>query len=495
MSTRGVAWATFTLAMNLPPIRAVGTYPARMQSHLDSILKRIDSDERGAIERLCDFLRIPSISTDPAHTADVAHAAEWLVRDLRSMGFNAASVPTIGHPMVLATHPGTGGSGAPRVLFYGHYDVQPADPIELWDSPPFDPQLLDGPHGKRIVARGAVDDKGQVMMFLEALRAWHEIAGGPPCPVTLMIEGEEESGSVSLEPFMNAHRKELQCDVAVVSDTGMWDINTPAITTSLRGLCYLEATLTGPSHDLHSGMYGGSLRNPINALAAMITSMHDSSGRVAVKGFYDGVLEPTAEVLASWQKLGFDEAEFLGEAGVRVGWGEVGRSCLERTWSRPTFDCNGIFGGYTGIGAKTVIPSKATVKFSCRLVAGQDPERIKSLVEAHLQAQVPPGYTLEIHSHGVNPAIHVRTDSPFVACASRALKRVFGRDAALIGSGGSIPAVGSIQRILGVDSLLVGFGLDDDRVHSPNEKFEVTCLMNGARSHAAMLAEFGAMTT
>jgi acetylornithine deacetylase/succinyl-diaminopimelate desuccinylase-like protein len=395
--------------------------------------------------------------------------------------------------MVLAHHPGTGGSGAPRVLYYGHYDVQPADPVELWESPPFEPRIVDGPHGKRVVARGAVDDKGQVMMFIEAFRAWHEAAGGPPCPVTVMLEGEEESGSASLEPFMLAHAKQLACDVAVVSDTGMWDIDTPAITTSLRGLCYLEATLTGPSHDLHSGMYGGSLRNPINALASMIASLHDATGRVAVAGFYDGVLEPSPEVLESWGTLGFSEHEFLAEAGVAHGWGEMGRSCLERIWSRPTCDCNGIFGGYTGVGAKTVIPSKVTVKFSCRLVAGQDPERIRAAVEAHLRAHLPPGYALEVHSHGVNPAIHVRTDSPYLRATGRALRSVFGRDAALIGTGGSIPAVGSIQRILGVDSLLVGFGLDDDRVHSPNEKFEVKCFMNGTRSHAAMLAEFGAM--
>ena len=464
-----------------------------MHQHLADVLARIDSGERTAVERLCDFLRIPSISTDPAHAKDVARAADWMVRDLRTMGFNAESVATAGHPMVLAHHPGTSGGSGPRVLYYGHYDVQPADPLELWQSPPFDPQVVDGSHGKRVVARGAVDDKGQVMMIVEALRAWHEAAGGPPCPVTLMIEGEEESGSESLEPFMSAHRDALHCDVAVVSDTGMWDIDTPAITTSLRGLCYLEATLTGPSHDLHSGMYGGSIRNPINALASMVASLHTPCGRVAVPGFYDGIPEPAPEVLASWGTLGFSEHEFLAGAGVRHGWGEMGRTCLERIWSRPTCDCNGIVGGYTGVGAKTVIPSKATVKFSCRLVAGQDPARIRSLVEAHLRAQLPPGYSLEVHAHGVNPAIHVRTDSPYLRAAARALRGVFGRDAALIGTGGSIPAVGSIQRILGVDSLLVGFGLDDDRVHSPNEKFEVRCFMNGTRSHAAMLAEFGKM--
>ena len=464
-----------------------------MPSHLDAVLAHLDANQKPILDRLCDLLRIPSVSTDPAHTADVARCAEWLVRDLRTMGFNATSVATQGHPMVLAHHPGPKGFDGPRVLYYGHYDVQPADPLELWNTPPFEPAVVDGPHGKRVVARGAVDDKGQVMTFIEAFRAWHEVAGGPPCPVTVMLEGEEESGSASLEPFMTKHAKDLAADVAVVSDTGMWDIRTPAITTSLRGLCYVEITLTGPTHDLHSGMYGGAVRNPINALASMIASLHTPCGQVAIPGFYDGVLEPAPQVLASWAKLGFDEAEFLASAGLKSGWGEMGRSVLERTWSRPTCDCNGIVGGYTGVGAKTVIASKASTKLSCRLVAGQDPERIYALLEAHLRAQTPPGYTLEIHSHGRNPAIHVPADNPYLACAQAALKRVFGVEAGLIGTGGSIPAVGSIQRILGVDSLLMGFGLDDDRVHSPNEKFEVACLMNGARSQAALLAQFGAL--
>ena len=274
-----------------------------MPSHVETVLARVNAQEPAAIARLCDFLRIPSVSTDPAHAADVAHCADWMVRDLRTMGFNAESVRTAGHPMVLAHHPGTR-SGAPRVLFYGHYDVQPADPLELWESPPFEPRIVDGPHGRRIVARGAVDDKGQVMMFVEALRAWHEVAGGPPCPVTLMIEGEEESGSASLEPFMESHRKELACDVAVVSDTGMWDIDTPAITTMLRGLVYIEATLTGPSHDLHSGLYGGAIVNPINALARMVASLHHADGRVAIEGFYDEVRPLPDRTKAQWAGLG-----------------------------------------------------------------------------------------------------------------------------------------------------------------------------------------------
>ncbi len=464
-----------------------------MPSQLDDVLARLKTQEQPMIDRLCDLLRIPSVSTDPKHNADCARCADWLVHDLRTMGFNAKSVKTKGHPMVLAHHPGPKGYDGPRVLYYGHYDVQPADPLELWNTGPFDPTIVEGPHGKRVVARGAVDDKGQVMTFIEAFRMWHEVTGGLPCPVTVMLEGEEESGSASLEPFMTEYAKDLAADVAVVSDTGMWDIRTPAITTSLRGLCYVEVTITGPSHDLHSGMYGGAVRNPINALASMIASLHKTNGQVAIDGFYDGIIEPSAAEYASWEKLGFDEAEFLQSAGLKHGWGEEGRSMLERTWRRPTCDCNGIIGGYTGVGAKTVIASKASTKLSCRLVPGQDPNRIYQLLEKHLRAQTPEGFTFEIHSHGVGPAIRVSSSSPYVSCAQAALKQVYGRDAGLIGTGGSIPAVGSIQRILGIESLLMGFGLDDDRVHSPNEKFEVACLMNGACSQAALLANLGAM--
>jgi acetylornithine deacetylase/succinyl-diaminopimelate desuccinylase-like protein len=460
-----------------------------MGSDLDSVLARADADHPAAIERLADFLRIPTVSTDPAFAHEVRRGAEWCVAQLAGLGFDAKVVKTDGHPMVLAHHPGPKGSGRPRALFYGHYDVQPADPLELWESPPFEPVVVDGPHGKRIVARGAVDDKGQVMTFIEALRAWHACAGAPPCPVTVMLEGEEESGSASLEPFMASHRKALEADVAIVSDTGMWDIDTPAITTMLRGLVYIEATLTGPSHDLHSGLYGGAIVNPINALARMVASLHDAEGRVAIEGFYDEVRPLPARTQAQWDGLGFDEPAFLAAAGVTKGFGEPGFGAMERTWCRPTCDCNGIKGGYTGEGAKTVIASKASVKISCRLVADMDPERTHERLCAHLRARVPTGYRLDLTSFGRNPPIRVADESPFLSAAERALERVYGRGPLRIGSGGSIPAVGSIQRILGLESLLVGFGLDDDRVHSPNEKFELACLRRGTLSHAAILDE------
>lgn len=463
---------------NLPPVSA--------------LLSEVDRGFDRSTSRLVEFLRIPSISTDPAYDHETRRCADWLVAELRGLGFTAEAAKTIGHPMVVAHHPGVGPDAAkrPRILYYGHYDVQPADPVELWKSPPFEPVVADGPRGKRVVARGAVDDKGQVMGIVEALRAWHALAGGPPCPVTLMIEGEEESGSKSLEPFMRESRSRLAADVCVVSDTGMWDVSTPAITTRLRGLVYMEVTVHGPSRDLHSGMYGGAVPNPINVLAKIIAELHDEDRRVTIPGFYDGVGEPPAATKAQWEALGFDEGEFLGDIGLSAGFGERGRSTLERTWSRPTCDVNGIFGGYTGKGAKTVIAAHATAKVSFRLVSKQDPTRIAAAFEAFVRARLPAGCRAEFESHGANPAIEVSESSRYLGAAERGLREVFGKAPLLIGTGGSIPAVGAIGTILGMDSLLVGFGLDDDCVHSPNEKFELVCYQNAIRSHAAMLAEF-----
>jgi acetylornithine deacetylase/succinyl-diaminopimelate desuccinylase-like protein len=456
---------------------------------LESILATVDREFPRSVERLSDFLRIPSVSTDPAFDAETRRCAEWLVAELRALGFTAEAAKTIGHPMVVAHHPGAGPDAAsrPRILYYGHYDVQPADPVELWNSPPFEPAIVDGPRGKRIVARGAVDDKGQVMGIVEALRAWHAVAGGPPCPVTLMIEGEEESGSRSLEPFLHESKARLAADVCIVSDTGMWDVATPAITTRLRGLVYSEVTVHGPSRDLHSGMYGGAVPNPINVLAKILAELHDADRRVTIPGFYDGVGEPAATTKAQWESLGFDEREFLGDVGLPSGFGERGRTTLERTWSRPTCDVNGIFGGYTGKGAKTVIAAHATAKVSFRLVSRQDPEKIAAAFEAFVRARLPEGCRAEFERHGSNPAIEVSETSRFLGAAESGLRAVFGKAPLLIGTGGSIPAVGSIGRILGMDSLLVGFGLDDDCVHSPNEKFELICYQNAIRSHAAIL--------
>ncbi|MSR45301.1 MAG: dipeptidase [Phycisphaerales bacterium] len=464
-----------------------------MQDELTAVLERLELDRDGSTQRLFEFLRIPSVSADPAHTGEVARAARWVCDELRQVGLNAVVKPTAGHPMVVATHEGPPGYDGPRILYYGHYDVQPADPVALWKSGPFDPVLVDGPRGKRIVARGAADDKGQVMSFIEAFRGWIKSHGTLPCAVTVLLEGEEESGSENLEPFLKSHTAELAADLCVVSDTGMWDMQTPAITTRLRGLVYVEITIHGPDKDLHSGLYGGAVANPINVLASILASLHDGTRRVTLPGFYDDVEEVSPSVLAQWKALGFDDAEFLAGAGMADDFGEIGRSNMERTWSRPTCDVNGIYGGYMGKGAKTVIASHATAKVSFRLVAAQDPRKVIHSIETFVRERLPEGCRADFTEFGANPAFHVSEKSLYLGAAERALARVYGKPAVLIGSGGSIPAVGAISRILGAPSILMGFGLEDDCVHSPNEKFELGCFEGAKRSHAALLFEVGQM--
>ncbi len=458
-----------------------------MSLPLDPVLARLDANRNAAIGRWQELLRIPSVGTDPAHHADTRRAAEWVAAQLRQIGFEASLRETPGQPMVVGHHPGPGGDRRRHVLYYGHYDVQPAEPLELWQSPPFEPTLVDGERGQRMVARGAVDDKGQVMTWLEALRAWHEVHGMLPVRVSVFLEGEEESGSPSLEGFLQAHVDELRADVCVVSDTGMWDIDTPAISTMLRGLLYLELKLRGPARDLHSGIYGGAVPNPLNLLCRVLGQLHDPAGRVQVPGFYDQVLE--LEETREWAALPFDEADFLHSAGVETAVGEAGRTTLERVWSRPTCDINGIWGGYAGPGAKTVIPAEASAKLSFRLVPEQDPKRVLAAFRQFLDARMPAGCRYEIAVHGLSPAIRLAADSPYVRAGAKALQAVFDRQPFLIGMGGSIPAVEAIRRLLGTESLLIGFGLKDDLVHSPNEKFELRCFEGGMRTHARLLAE------
>jgi acetylornithine deacetylase/succinyl-diaminopimelate desuccinylase-like protein len=454
-------------------------------SRLPAILDHIESGLDGSRSRWFDLLRIPSVSAQPVHAGDCAAAAAWLAAALTEIGFTAQVLPTAGLPAVVAHHPGT--APGPRVLYYGHYDVQPVEPLELWHSPPFEPTLSEGPHGPRITARGAVDDKGQVMMWLEALRAWHAVAGGPPMPVTVLIEGEEEVGSVNLSPFLSEHKDALVADIAIISDTGMWDIDTPAITTSLRGMVYVELTLHAAARDLHSGLFGGSALNPINALTRILGALHDADGRVQLPGFYDGIAEPNPAQLAAWKALGFDEGEFLAGIGLSVPVGERGRSGLERMWARPTADINGIWGGYTGAGSKTVIAAEASAKVSFRLVPGQDPAAVLDGFKRFVAARTPDDARVTFSPFASAPGIEIPAESRFVQAAQTALADEFGCPAVLIGSGGSIPVVESLRRILGIDSLLMGFGLNDDQVHSPNEKFEWRCFHHGLRSHARLL--------
>ncbi|MGH7118938.1 MAG: dipeptidase [Acetobacteraceae bacterium] len=460
---------------------------ASRKSALDAVLAKADAGLEAARERLFALLSIPSVSTDPAHAADCRRAAVWVATDLKSSGFQAEVRETKGQPLVLAQHPGPGGK-APHLLYYGHYDVQPPDPLALWKSPPFSPVLVDGPHGKRIVARGAVDDKGQVMTFLAAFRAWHQATGSLPVRATVVIEGEEEIGSPHLEPFLVAERAQLAADVAVVSDTGMWNIDTPALTTRLRGMVYTEITLKGPNRDLHSGMYGGSALNPINALTRMLGHLHDAEGSVAIPGFYDDVRALDPAIAAQWQGLGFDESAFLGAIGLKHPSGEHHRSGLERLWARPTADLNGIWGGYTGPGSKTVISSEASAKLSFRLVPDQDPEKIVAALKRFVAAHAPADARVEVKELTGSRAVEVPLDTPFVRAATQALADEYGRAPVMMGCGGSVPVVESLSRALGVPSLLMGFGLEDDQIHSPNEKFEQRCLEHGIRSHARLLA-------
>lgn len=462
----------------------------------DTVLAAIDDGMDGAVVRWMDFLRIPSISAQPGHHADCAAAAEWARAALAELGFAAEIRPTAGLPCVVASYAGP--PGAPHLLYYGHYDVQPADPLDLWHSPPFDPVVVEGPHGPRMVARGAVDDKGQVMTWLEAFRAWHAITGGIPCRLTVVLEGEEEVGSPSLEPFLTAHRAEFAAaDIVVISDTDMWNIATPAIVNRLRGVIYLQIDLKAATRDLHSGLYGGSALNPINALTAVLGRLHDAQGRVRIPGFYDGIVPISEAERAGWEAMAFDEAGFLADIGLAHPVGETGMPALMRLWARPTADLNGIWGGYQGPGSKTVIASEAHAKLTCRLVPGQEPRTVMAAIKRFVAdelATVPGGADAKVTftGEGGGPGMHISTDNPFLRPAIAALAAEFGCEPRLIGSGGSIPVVEVMKRVLGLDSLMLGFGLDDDQIHSPNEKFELRCFQHGIRSHARLLGALAA---
>jgi len=450
---------------------------------LSAVLDRIDATLPEATARLLDLLRIPSISTDPAFRGDCARAADWLVRDLQSLGFQAASRPTPGHPMVVAQ----GGSGGRHLLFYGHYDVQPVDPLELWHRDPFDPVIEDTAKGKVIRGRGSADDKGQLMTFLEACRAWKAVHGTLPGRLTIFLEGEEESGSPSLVPFMRDHAAELKADLALICDTGLYEDRVPAITTMLRGLVGEEVTIHAANKDLHSGGYGGAAMNPIRVLARILAGLHDDAGRVTLPGFYDDVDELPEAVRAQWQALAFDHARFLGEVGLSVPAGEQDRTPLEMLWSRPTCEFNGISGGYAGAGFKTVLPAEARAKVSFRLVSRQNPDKIRKAFRDYVTARLPADCAAEFAAHGNSPASVMEIGDPAFESARAALTEEWGIPAAYIGCGGSIPIAGYFKTILNMDAMLIGFGKDDDQIHSPNEKYDLDCFRKGIRSWARIL--------
>ena len=459
-------------------------------STLDDVLSTIDANQTGALERLFELLAIPSISAAPEHYGDCDRAADWLVKQLQEVGFDAVKHVTEGRPMVVGAAKAKA-RDAPSVLFYGHYDVQPPDPLDLWTSPPFEPRLVKVGDDERIVARGAADDKGQLMTFLEACRAF-KANGGLPCNVKILFEGEEETGSQSLPAFMAKNGRDLSADLMLVCDTSMWDRDTPAITTMLRGMVYEEVTIHGPRRDLHSGMYGGAAINPIRVLSRILSDLHDADGAVTLPGFYDGVEELSEEVAQQWRELDFREDQFLGEVGLSVPAGEKGRSVLEMLWSRPTCEVNGISGGYAGAGAKTVLPAQASAKVSFRLVGKQNPEQVSKAFRAFVKARLPADVTAQFTNFGASPAIVLPTRSEALRRARRALEAEWGKPAVLAGAGGSIPIVGVFKRELNMDSLMVGFGLDDDAIHSPNEKYERSSFHKGARSWARILAAIGA---
>ncbi|TCU26854.1 acetylornithine deacetylase/succinyl-diaminopimelate desuccinylase-like protein [Rhizobium azibense] len=454
---------------------------------VSSVLSRADQNLGSSLDRLFELLRIKSISTDPAYKAECRTAAEWLVAYLKTLGFEASVRDTPGHPMVVAHHAGAS-ADAPHMLFYGHYDVQPVDPIELWENDPFEPVVKDMGNGRKILTgRGTADDKGQLMTFVEACRAYKEVNGALPCRVTILFEGEEESGSPSLKPFLEANAAELKADYALVCDTGMWDGQTPAIAAALRGLVGEEVVVTAADRDLHSGLFGGAAANPIHVLTAALAGLHDDTGRITLENFYEGVEETPANIKASWEKLGQTSEDFLGQVGLSVPSGEKGRSVLELTWARPTAEVNGIWGGYTGEGFKTVIAAKASAKVSFRLVGRQDPAKIRETFRNYVRSKLPADCSVEFHAHGGSPAIQLAYDSAVITKAKNALSDEWPKPAVVIGMGGSIPIVGDFQRMLGMESLLVGFGLSDDRIHSPNEKYELASYHKGIRSWVRIL--------
>ncbi|MGI8509843.1 MAG: dipeptidase [Gemmatimonadaceae bacterium] len=451
---------------------------------LDEFLTRHESRIE---EELFDFLRIPSVSAQPTHDSDTRVAAEWVKGSLERAGLVASVHDTPGHPVVIGEWRGAGES-APTVLVYGHYDVQPPEPLDLWSSPPFEPELRDG----RIYARGSVDDKGQLFLHIKALEAHLATRRVLPCNIVVLAEGEEEVGSTNLEAFIDKHRELLACDAVVISDSAMFAEGIPSILSSLRGLSYFQIDVQGPSGDLHSGMYGGAVVNPAAALARIIASLHDDNGRVTIDGFYDDVSPFDPKVIDGMRQLPFSDDQLRKEVGATALGGEQGFTSLEKLWTRPTCEVNGMLSGYTGAGAKTVLPAKAMAKVSCRLVPNQDPAKIAKQFEAHVTKVTPAGVTATVtYLHGGRPW-RADLSGPIFDAARHALEAAFGREPVIVGEGGSIPVVGDFQRILEAPVLLVGFGLPGENAHAPDEWMSVENFRLGTKAMAALWDEYAA---
>lgn len=451
---------------------------------IKDVSEYIDQHRDPWLQELMELLRIPSVSTDPGHAGDIAAAAHWLREKLSEAGCTEAEVwETPGHPVVYGAW--RGAEGAPTVLVYGHYDVQPEDPIELWDSPPFEPEIRDG----KLFARGSADDKGQLYVHVKAFQAWLQATGSCPVNVVFLIEGEEEVGSEHVEQVVRDRLEQLRCDAVLVSDTTMFAPGLPTLCNGLRGMAYLQVDLQGPNRDLHSGMFGGAVVNPAETLARLLSSCRDDDGRIAIPGFYDAVQEVPAEERDDWRQLPFDEQEYCASLDVDGLLQAGGYSALEALWARPTFEVNGLLSGWTGAGSKTVLPAKAMAKVSMRLVADQDPERIADLFEQHLRSNAPAGVQLTVtRMHGGKPWSAPR-EHPILQAAARAMTRAFGRETVFIREGGSIPLVGTLDDLFGVPTVLMGFGLPDENAHAPNENLDIGNFYAGIASAAYFFEE------
>ncbi|MBX3436164.1 MAG: dipeptidase [Planctomycetaceae bacterium] len=455
-------------------------------SEIQAVLRALEENRSHRVGQLQELLRIPSVSADSRHHGDCRAAAQWVLAHLAASGCDAELVETAGLPIIYAEW--TQAEGAPTALIYGHYDVQPPDPLDEWTTPAFEPTIRDG----CLFARGATDDKGQVFTHMASIAAWLKTVGRLPVNVKVVIEGEEEVGSNNLERFLADQKKRLACDVAVVSDTAQYGNGIPAITYGLRGILACEVTVHGPRQDLHSGVFGGAVANPANVLCQLISRLHDSHGRIQIPGFYDAVVPLTDEERSAFAALPFDESAYCASLGIDALTGEVGYSTLERRWARPTCDVNGIFGGYQGEGPKTIVPARATAKITCRLVPHQDPVKLTQALEQFLRSQCPSGVRMEFRSYHGAPAVLCDTSSPYMAAARQAVEAGFGQPPVMIREGGTIPVVSSFKQILGVDTLLLGWGRNSDNLHSPNEHFHLDDFHHGTTASAHLWAALGA---
>jgi acetylornithine deacetylase/succinyl-diaminopimelate desuccinylase-like protein len=454
---------------------------------VENVINYIKENENNYIEELKELLRIPSISTVQDNKEDIKRAANFVADKLKSAGMNRVEVyKTEGHPIVYGEW--LGAPGKPTIVIYGHYDVQPVDPIELWDSPPFDPVIKDG----KIYARGATDDKGQMFMHIKTVEAFFKTQGSLPLNVKFVIEGEEEIGSESLETFINNNTELLKCDAVLISDTALYAPGIPTLTYGLRGLCYMEVEVTGPNRDLHSGTFGGGVANPINVLAGMISKLQNKDGKITIPHFYDDVLKLSKKERDRFKALKFSERNFANEVGVAQLQGEKGYTTLERIWARPSLDCNGIIGGYTTDGAKTVLPSTVMAKISMRLVPNQNPNKIARYFVKYIKTLAPKSVKIKIKNlHGANPIL-TPLDNPATVAASRAMEKAFGKRIVYMREGGSVPIVSVFTKKLKAPTVLMGLGLNSENLHSPNEHFNLRHFQLGIISSAYFMHEYSA---